>query len=82
MATVREVLNRLRWDAAAERRGVELEVRTRDAGVERVEAVPFEAVTEILPGGVVVAGGTYLPYHRLVRVRRGSEVLWPPAEGA
>jgi len=82
VATVRDVLNRLRWDAASERRGVVIEVRTREEGVERVEPIPFEAVAAILPRGVEVAGGAYLPYHRFVRVRRGSEVLWPPAERA
>ncbi len=79
---MRDVLNRLRWDAAVERRGVVIEVRTRAQGVERIEAVAFEGVTGIVPGGVELADGTYLPYHRVVRVRRGSEVLWPPGAGA
>ena len=79
---MRDVLNRLRWDAAVERHGVVIEVRTRAEGVERIEAVAFERVTGIVPGGVELADGTYLPYHRVVRVRRGSEVLWPPGAGA
>ena len=56
-----------------------LEVRTRDGGVERRAEVGFESVLEILPGGIVVAGDTFLPYHRVVRVRRGPAILWPPA---
>ena len=79
MATVRELLNRLRWDAGARPEGVVIEVRTREAGEERVEPVPFGSVLEVLPAGVVVAGGAFLPYHRFVRVSRGGEVLWPPA---
>ncbi len=82
MATVRDLLNRLRWDAEAKRSGVVVEVRTRDAGVERVETVAFETVSAILARGVALADGTYLPYHRFVRVRRGSEVLWRAREGA
>ena len=82
MATLRDVLNRLRWDAEAERTGVVIEVRTREGAVERLQPIEFESVIEILPRGVAVAGGTYLPYHRVVRVRRGSLVLWPPPEGA
>ena len=79
---MRDVLNRLRWDAAAERRGVVIEVRTRAVGVERIAAVAFDGVAGIVPGGVELADGTYLPYHRVVRVRRGSEVLWPPGADA
>ncbi len=82
MRTVREVLNRLRWDAGADPRGVVIEVRTREEGEERVEPVVFESVAEILAQGIEVAGGTYLPYHRVVRVRRGTEILWPPGGGA
>ena len=78
--TARELLNRLRWDEAVERRGVVIEVRTRDEEVERLQVVGFETVVDILPRGIVVAGDTFLPYHRFVRVRRGSEVLWPPPE--
>ena len=82
MTTVREVLNRLRWDAAAERLGVVIEVRTREDGIERLEVVEFESVVDILRRGVALSGETFLPYHRIVRVRRGNEVLWPPPEGA
>jgi uncharacterized protein (UPF0248 family) len=79
VATVRELLNRLRWDAGSRPDGVVIEVRARKAGEERVEPVPFESVIEVLPAGVVVAGGVFLPYHRFVRIRRGGELLWPPA---
>ena len=79
---MREVLNRLRWDAATERRGVVIEVCTRDEGTERVQVIEFESVVDILPRGVLLAGGTFLPYHRFMQVRRGHELLWPPPEGA
>ena len=82
MNALRDLLNRLRWDAAAERAGVAFEVRTRESGDERVESIAFDALVEILSGGVTVAGGTFLPYHRFIRVRRGAEVLWPGAEEA
>jgi len=74
--TLRELLNRLRWDAAAGREGVVLAVRTRQGGVELVDEVPFDGVVEILPAGVTVADGTFVPYHRIVSVRRGIETLW------
>jgi uncharacterized protein (UPF0248 family) len=76
MPTVREVLNRLRW-AGGSPEGVVLEVRVRRGGAARIEEVDFAAVAEILPRGVTVAEGTFLPYHRVVAVRRGEEVLWP-----
>ncbi len=79
--TVRELLNRLRWDSAAERSGVVVEVRTREHGDERIATIDFDSLVEILPRGVTLAGETFLPYHRFVRVRRGSQVLWPPTEG-
>ncbi len=78
MGTLREQLNRLRWDARASSTGVVLEVRTRDRGVEQRAEVGFESVLEILPAGIIVAGDTFLPYHRVVRVRRGPAILWPP----
>ena len=74
--TLRELLNRLRWDAAAGREGVVLAVRTREGGVELVDEVPFAGVVEILPAGVTVADGTFVPYHRVVAVRRGGETLY------
>lgn len=74
--TLRELLNRLRWDATAGREGVVLGVRTREGGVEHVDEVSFEGVVEILPAGVTVADGTFVPYHRVVTVRRGDEELW------
>jgi uncharacterized protein (UPF0248 family) len=80
VVTVREVLNRLRWDARTEHRGVVVMVRSRNGGVERVERVAFSAIVDILAGGVTVADGTFLPYHRVVAVRRGGEMLWPSEE--
>ena len=78
---MRELLNRLRWDAGSRPEGVVIEIRTRVAGEEVVAPIPFASVLEVLPAGVVVAGDLFLPYHRFVRVRRGGEALWPPAAG-
>ncbi|HPW54195.1 MAG: DUF504 domain-containing protein [Thermoanaerobaculaceae bacterium] len=75
--TVRELLNRLRWDPTAVRVGVTIELRVRKQGRETTQQLPFELVQEILPAGVVSQDGTFLPYHRIVAVRRGREVLWP-----
>jgi uncharacterized protein (UPF0248 family) len=76
MPTVREVLNRLRW-AGGSPGEVVLEIRVRQGGAERIDEIQFADVAEILPRGVTVADGTFLPYHRVVAVRRGEEVLWP-----
>lgn len=76
MPTVREVLNRLRW-AGGSPGEVVLEIRVRQGGAERIDEIEFADVAEILPRGVTVADGTFLPYHRVVAVRRGEEVLWP-----
>ncbi|HUK11903.1 MAG TPA: DUF504 domain-containing protein [Thermoanaerobaculaceae bacterium] len=73
---LRALLNRLRWDGAAAAEGVVLAVRVRRDGGETTEDVPFAAVAEILPAGFTVADGTFLPYHRVVCVRRDGEVLW------
>lgn len=73
---LREVLNRLRWDAGATAAGTGLAYRVRAGGEEREEEVPFTAVVAILPLGLTLADGTFLPYHRIVAVRRGEEVLW------
>ena len=76
MATVRDLLNRLRWDPVPGAGAVDVEVRFRDGGVERSRRLAFADVVEILPGGLTVADGTFIPYHRVVKVRRGEEVLW------
>ncbi len=73
---MRELLNRLRWDPGAGPERVVLEVRVRESGEERIEEMRFEDVAQILPTGVTVAGGTFLPYHRVMAVRRKGEVLW------
>lgn len=74
--TLRNVLNRLRWDPVEAGPPVVLEVRSREGGEETVASVPFDHVTEILAAGVLVADGTFLPYHRVVSVRRGGALLW------
>ena len=79
--TVREVLNRLRWDSRDGPGTVVLGVRVREGGVESIEEIEFASVSEILAGGVTVADGTFHPYHRLVSVKRGEEVLWQSRRG-
>ena len=75
------MLNRLHWDQRGESDAVVLGVRVREGEVESIEEVNFVSVIEILPGGVTVAGGTFHPYHRLVSVKRGEEVLWHSSRG-
>ena len=81
MPTVREVLNRLRWDPRGEPATVVLAVRVREGAVESIEEIQFASVSEILAGGVTVADGTFVHYHRLVSVKRGEEVLWHSSRG-
>ncbi len=78
---VRDVLNRLRWNQRGESGAVVLGVRVREGETESIEEINFASVIEILPRGVTVADGTFLPYHRLVSVRRGEEVLWQSNRG-
>ena len=78
---MRNLLNRLRWDPRAGPETVVMEIRVREAGEERLRELPFGEVSEILPGGVTVADGTFLPYHRIVAVRAGGEVLWRSGGG-
>ena len=78
--TVRELLNRLRWDAHVPREGVVLVLRVRVEGRETTQELPFEAVAEILSAGVLSQDDTFLPYHRVVAVRRGGEWLWRAPE--
>ncbi|MCU0291863.1 MAG: DUF504 domain-containing protein [Thermoanaerobaculaceae bacterium] len=78
--TVRELLNRLRWDSHAESGGVALLLRVRVEGRETIQELPFDAIGEILPAGVLSQDGTFLPYHRVVAVRRGAAWLWRAPE--
>lgn len=78
--TLRDLLNRLRWDPAAAPAGVTIELRVREQGRETTQELPFADLREILPAGIVSRDGTFLPYHRVVGVRRGREVLWRSPE--
>ena len=73
---LRDVLNRLRWDAGGTGERAVLTFRLRAVGEERDEEIPFTSVAEILPLGLTLVDGTFLPYHRIVAVRRAGEVLW------
>lgn len=76
VATLRDVLNRLRWDVGGVAVPTVLAVRIREGRKEQIREIDFDSVTEILPRGVLVADGTFLPYHRVIAVRHGEEVLW------
>jgi uncharacterized protein (UPF0248 family) len=79
--TVRDLLNRLRWDGGSDAAGVEIGFLARSEGAETVESVRFAEVVEILPGGVALSGGTFIPYHRLRYIRRSAETLWRARAG-
>jgi uncharacterized protein (UPF0248 family) len=74
--TLRTLLNQLRWDATADAEGVLLVVRVRHGVEAHEEEVPFTDIVDILAAGVTSAEGAFLPYHRVVAVRRRDEVLW------
>ena len=73
---LRDLLSRLRWDRRATATGVVVEARERTDAGEVVRPLPFAAVADILPAGIALADGTFIPYHRVLTVRRGDEVLW------
>jgi uncharacterized protein (UPF0248 family) len=78
--TVRELLNRLRWDADEDAAAIEIDFVARGDAGERLEAVRFAAIVEILPAGVTLSGASFIPYHRIRCVRRGHEALWRARE--
>jgi uncharacterized protein (UPF0248 family) len=73
---LRDLLNRLRWDRVAGGESVVVEIRERNEDGEGVRTLPFAALVEILPLGVTLADGTFIPYHRVLTVRRSDEVVW------
>jgi uncharacterized protein (UPF0248 family) len=73
---LRELLNRLRWRDAIGGADTVVEIRERTEAGEAVRVLPFVVLAEILPRGVTLADGTFIPYHRVLTVRRGDEVLW------
>ena len=56
-----------------------LRYTSRIAGEESELEIGFSQVAEVVAEGVVLANGTFLPYHRLVAVTRGNETLWRTA---
>jgi uncharacterized protein (UPF0248 family) len=78
--TLRDVLNRLRWDGSIIAAGAVIEFVTRGESGEHIEVAPLEQVTHVTAAGVTLAGGTFIPYHRVRHVRRGGEELWRARE--
>ncbi len=77
METIRDVLNRMRWDPSADGAAVVLRVRVRHDGRETVDEIAFADVAGILPGGVECGGGVFIPYHRVVEIVDAGRTLWP-----
>ena len=80
--TLRELLNRLRWDGEARPAEVVLTVLSREAGRDAEKAVVLTAGARFLPAGVLLADGTFLPYHRVISVRVGAETAWRARRGS
>jgi uncharacterized protein (UPF0248 family) len=74
--TLRELLNRLRWGAPGDTCDVRLAVVNREGSLVLERHVSFAEVRAIGPSGIVLADATFLPYHRIVAIRRNGEVLW------
>ncbi|MEP0775652.1 MAG: DUF504 domain-containing protein [Acidobacteriota bacterium] len=73
---LRDLLNRLRWDAGQQTSSVVVSVRVRREGGERVEELSFTSVMEVGSRGVTLRDGTFLPFHRVVAVIAGGRRLW------
>jgi len=73
---LRDLLNRLRWGGAGDTGALVVEVRERRGDDEVVRLLRFTALAAIVPAGVTLADGTFIPYHRVLSVRRGDDVLW------
>jgi uncharacterized protein (UPF0248 family) len=75
--TLRELLNRLRWDAGRKPSALRLNILEREGPHETLRPVEFGDVTSVLPGGVELADGTFIPYHRIREVWQSGEMVWP-----
>lgn len=74
---LRDLLNRLRWDAGQQTSSVVVSVRVRREGGERVEELSFASVAEVGARGVTLQDGTFVPFHRVAAVSAGQRRLWP-----
>lgn len=79
-ATVRDLLNRARWDEHAGGSGLTLAVRERQGNHEKIRHVAFSEVAEILAAGVLTADGTFFPYHRIISVTTARGPVWQARE--
>lgn len=87
MQTIRQLLNRLRWDPRF--RAGRYDIGYYDRCVRQIVVVPFAAL-EFPPGDrfafeVMDTGGNvhHVPFHRVRRVWRDGRLLWqrnPPRE--
>jgi uncharacterized protein (UPF0248 family) len=80
-STLRDLLNRARWDEHAGAAELTLTVRERRNSHEGTRVVPFVDVVEVLAAGVVTADGTFFPYHRIIALTSARGPLWQAREG-
>jgi uncharacterized protein (UPF0248 family) len=74
------MLNRLRWASEDDEAGVYLVVVHREGSAVLERTVALASVRSIGAIGIMLADDTFLPYHRVVAVRRGQATLWRARE--
>lgn len=70
----------MRWHPHGDPGQASLGFLVRDDVGEHVAEATFASLAEILPAGVVLSDGAFIPYHRVRFVRRGQTLLWRARE--
>lgn len=72
----RDVLNDLRWhDGRGRLDGVRITLRHR-GGLGDTAVLLGQDVADVTHGYLITRDGTHLPYHRVLRIERGTDVVW------
>ncbi len=79
---LRDLFNRMRWHGGERVASLSFTVRCRREGAEVLTQHDGAEVAAVLPGGLTLHDGTFLPYHRIVGVILDGRAVWPQGEAS
>jgi len=74
MPTIRDTLNKIKWTSPDGLRGIEVEIVHRGAPNDK-RVIKGEEIKDVAPRAIICED-VVIPYHRVLCIRRGGEVLW------
>lgn len=74
MPTIRETLNKIRWTFPEGLKGIEVVIVHRGVPGDK-KVIRGEEIKDVAPRAII-CDGVVIPYHRVLCIRKGEEILW------